>query len=87
MEAASQLRNNATRVGALHFSQVWPLVPDQFMELFQSAKEVVCVEGNAFGQLARLLRRETGFGVHRRVPRYDGLPITPEYIIRELGTS
>jgi 2-oxoglutarate ferredoxin oxidoreductase subunit alpha len=84
MEAAAKLRNDSSRVGILHFSQVWPLVPDQFLGYLKSAGEVVCVEGNVYGQLARLIRRETGFGVHRRVLRYDGLPITPEYILRQL---
>ena len=87
LEAAAKLNNNSTRVGTLHFSQVWPLVPHQFLGALESAKEVVCIEGNAFGQLARLIRRETGFDVHRQVLRYDGLPITPEYIIRALGSS
>ena len=85
LEAAAKLRNDSTRVGTLHFSQVWPLVPHQFLGLLQDAGEVVCVEGNALGQLARLIRRETGFDFHRRVLRYDGLPITPEYILRQLG--
>jgi len=87
LEAAAKLRNDTTRVGTLHFSQVWPLVPQQFLEVLQNAGEVVCVEGNAFGQLARLIRRETGFYFHRRVLRYDGLPITPEYIMRALERS
>ncbi len=87
MEAAGKLRNDSTRVGTLHFSQVWPLVPDQFLGYLESAGEVVCVESNVYGQLARLIRRETGFDVHGRVLRYDGLPITPEYILRELGRS
>jgi 2-oxoglutarate ferredoxin oxidoreductase subunit alpha len=84
LEAADQLRNETTRVGTLHFSQVWPLVPDLFLEHLENAAKVVCIEGNVYGQLARLIRRETGFAVHSRVLRYDGLPITPEYIIREL---
>ena len=87
LEATAKLRNDSTRVGALHFSQVWPLVPDQFLGYLESAGEVVCVEGNVYGQLARLIRRETGFAFHRRVLRYDGLPITPEYILDELGKS
>ncbi|MCG6917879.1 MAG: 2-oxoacid:acceptor oxidoreductase subunit alpha [Deltaproteobacteria bacterium] len=87
LEAAAKLRSDSIRVGTLHFSQVWPLVPHQFLGVLRGAGEVVCVEGNAFGQLARLIRRETGFDVHRRVLRYDGLPITPEFIIRELGRS
>lgn len=84
-EAASLLKSRGEKVATLHFSQVWPLVPEHFMDYFERAEEVVCVEGNAFGQLARLIRRETGFDIKKKVLRYDGLPITPESIIRELG--
>ncbi|MFH1625740.1 MAG: 2-oxoacid:acceptor oxidoreductase subunit alpha [Pseudomonadota bacterium] len=83
LEAASQMRSGGKQVSTLHFSQVWPLVPEQFVGHLQEAREVVCVEGNANGQLARLIRRETGFFIGKRVLRYDGLPITPEYILRE----
>jgi 2-oxoglutarate ferredoxin oxidoreductase subunit alpha len=34
--------------------------------------------------MARLIRRETGFEIREKILRYDGLPITPEYILREL---
>jgi len=84
LEAASLMSSPGRRVATLHFPQVWPLVPEQFMDFLQDARQVVCVEGNATGQLASLIRRETGFEVHHRVNRYDGLPITPEFILREL---
>ncbi|MDI6752835.1 MAG: 2-oxoacid:acceptor oxidoreductase subunit alpha [Thermodesulfobacteriota bacterium] len=83
-EAVSTMRSSGQRVASLHFSQIWPLIPDQFMGLLQEAGQVVCVEGNATGQFAGLIRRETGFKVHQRMNRYDGFPITPEYIFREL---
>jgi 2-oxoglutarate ferredoxin oxidoreductase subunit alpha len=83
-EAAAHMRSQGERVAMLHFSQVWPLVPEQFMGHLESASRVVCVEGNALGQLARLIRREAGFHIQDKVLRYDGLPITPEYILREL---
>jgi len=82
LEAASRL--DKMRVATLHFSQVWPLVPDNFLKTLESAGEVVCVEGNACGQFARLIRRETGFEIKKHIRRYDGLPITPEYILRNL---
>jgi len=85
LEAAEKISSDGRRVATLHFSQVWPLVPEQFISHLQTAKEVVVVEGNATGQFARLIRRETGFQITRRVLRYDGLPITPEYVIRELN--
>jgi 2-oxoglutarate ferredoxin oxidoreductase subunit alpha len=50
----------------------------------QEAQRVICVEGNATGQMARLIRQETGFHIEERVLRYDGLPFTPEYILRQL---
>lgn len=84
-EAASLMKSKGERVATLHFSQVWPLVPDQFMSHLESARQVVSVEGNAFGQLARLIRRETGFDIKKKVLRYDGLPLTPESILGELN--
>ncbi len=81
-EAASRIRSGGKRVATLHFSQAWPLVPGRFMDLLESAEKVVSIEGNAFGQLARLIRRETGFHIKKQVLRYDGLPITPEAILR-----
>jgi len=83
-EAASSMNSQGEKIATLHFSQVWPMVPEQFMSYLESARQVVSVEGNAFGQMARLIRRETGFQIKKKVLRYDGLPITPEFILREL---
>jgi 2-oxoglutarate ferredoxin oxidoreductase subunit alpha len=83
-EAAQRLRAQGVEAGYCHFSQVWPLVPDSFLPRFQKAGRVIFVEGNGGGQFARLVRRETGFSGDGLVLRYDGLPITPEYILRGL---
>ncbi len=84
-EAAFLLSRAGRKTSVLHFSQVWPLVDAQFLDRLKQAKTTVCVEGNATGQLARLIRRETGFEFSTRVSRYDGLPITPEYILARLA--
>ena len=84
-EAASLMRSQGEKVATLHFSQVWPMVPEQFMGPLESARHVVSIEGNAFGQLGRLIRRETGFQIDKKVLRYDGLPLTPESILGELS--
>jgi len=85
--AAADLRKRGTTVSTLHFTQVWPLDPNQFLGALRAAKRVVCVEGNATGQFERLLRRETGFAGAGNVRRFDGLPITPEYILRGLAAA
>ena len=67
LDAAARIRSGGRSSAVLHFSQVWPLVPDQFMAYLESAAEVVGVEGNAVGQFARLIRRETGFKIEKHI--------------------
>ncbi len=83
-EASSYLRNQKKKVGTLHFSQIWPMIPDQFIKQLEQARQVICVESNATGQLAQLIRRESGYQIKKRILRYDGLSITPQYILRHL---
>jgi 2-oxoglutarate ferredoxin oxidoreductase subunit alpha len=86
-EAAAALRNGGVKAATLHFPQVWPLVPAQFADYLRAAKGVAAVEGNASGQLAGLIRMEAGVEITERVNRYDGLPLTPEYILRALASK
>ncbi len=83
-EAVSHLRDQGKNAAMLHFSQVWPLKKDQFLSSLEQAATVVSVESNALGQLARLIRRETGFHIPKLLTRFDGLPITPEHILERL---
>jgi 2-oxoglutarate ferredoxin oxidoreductase subunit alpha len=84
IEAAQRIQEQERPAAALCFSQVWPLDPSHFLSRLEKTKEVICVEGNATGQFARLIRRETGFMVDGNVLRYDGLPLTADYIIEKL---
>lgn len=84
LEAAAVLRGQGRKVASLHFSQVWPLIPAQFLDILKAAGEIVCVEGNATGQFARLIQREAGFAIPGRIGRYDGLPFTARYILDRL---
>ncbi len=81
LEAARRLRDAGKQTAVLAFSQVWPLVPDQFIKYLDAAREVAVVESNATGQFAGLITRETGFMVHKKVLRYDGLPMTAGFIV------
>lgn len=86
VEAAAKLRERGVKAATLHFSQVYPLMPNQFIEYLKRAERVVSVEGNATAQLARLICRETGFSIRESLLRFDGLPITPEWILRGIQT-
>lgn len=68
----------------LSFSQIWPIVPDNFLHHLKNARQVIGVEGNATAQFARLIKRECGFEINKNILRYDGLPITAQYIVDKL---
>ncbi len=84
LEAAENIEGKSAAV--LHFKQVYPLREEQFMDYLEAAGEVVAVEGNATGQFAKLVAQETGFRVGSYVLRFDGRPLTPEYVTKGLDS-
>jgi len=70
----------------LHFAQVYPLPPG-LDKLLSTARQRIVVEGNAGGQFARLLERETGVHIDRQVLKYNGMPFAVEEIAAALGQS
>jgi len=76
LEALYSLKQEGRKVGMLHFTELWPL--PQFT--FPKGKAYITVESNATGQLSRLLRSEYGVSFRGTISRYDGLPLTGEYI-------
>ena len=75
------------KVAMMHFSQIYPL-PEQdrfdYIELLKNADLTICIENNASGQFAKLIRIETGFEFSHQISRYDGRPFTIENLKEEL---
>jgi len=46
--------------------------------------ELIDVENNATGQLAKLLKMETGIGIEKWILKYDGRPFLPEELARQI---
>ena len=86
-EAVDRLNLNGTPARLVHLSEIWPFPRDAVAQALEKAQKTVVVEGNAVGQLARLLRRETGIKADHLVLRYDGLSFTPEFILRNLKSE
>jgi 2-oxoglutarate ferredoxin oxidoreductase subunit alpha len=63
---------------------VWPLPVDKVTAALGSAKRLIAVEQNYTGQLATLIRAYTGIKVDGLINRYDGRPMSPEYILARL---
>jgi len=65
----------------VHFPWLYPFPTDATKELLTGATRVIDIEQNATGQLALLIRAETGIEIVEKLLKYDGRPWLPEEII------
>jgi 2-oxoglutarate/2-oxoacid ferredoxin oxidoreductase subunit alpha len=79
-EAVDRLRARGQAIGSLHFTHLWPLPSLSLSE----RPSYWTVEGNATGQLARLLQGEGGIRISVRIQRYDGLPWDAASLMAEI---
>lgn len=85
-EAVDELSSNWD-IGMLHFSELYPLPSTNkfnYLKILKNAKMTICIENNATGQFARLLRTETGYSFNRLINKYDGRPFTVDGLTGEL---
>ncbi len=83
-EAAALLQKDGVAANVLHLNELWPFPAEAVSSVLDSANKSIVIENNATGQLARLIRRETGHKVNASILKFDGRPFSPEYIVREL---
>jgi 2-oxoglutarate ferredoxin oxidoreductase subunit alpha len=80
----ARLNDAQTPARMVHLSELWPFPREAVAAALRESRKLVLVEMNATGQLHRLLRQETGLQADHLVLKYDGAPLTPEYILRGL---
>lgn len=81
-ETVDAMKNK--KIGFLHLSQVWPFPGKDITRLLKNAKKTITVENNAAGQLARLIRRETGIKVDKSILKFDGRPFDLDSVLARL---
>ncbi len=79
-EAVDMLRKEKTSVNMLHLNELWPFPAKAVGDAVSKARNSYVIENNATGQLARLIKTETGYDIGGRILKYDGRPFTPGYI-------
>jgi len=82
-EAVDILNDRGKFVRMIHFNEVWPFPAESFLKLIKGAKQFIVVENNVTGQMAHLIRAETGLEAHRTILKYDGRPMSPTYIVNK----
>jgi 2-oxoglutarate ferredoxin oxidoreductase subunit alpha len=85
-EAVDTLNSRGYHSSMLHISELWPF-PGEIAESLRSSNNCFTVENNSTGQLRRLIRMETGIECAGSIIKYDGRPLTPVDIIREVENA
>jgi len=70
--------------GALVFGDIYPLPQKLLKEKALSAKHIINIEQNAMGQLADLIREQTGITCTGSILKYDGRQISGEEIVEKI---
>ncbi|BCZ47154.1 2-oxoacid:ferredoxin oxidoreductase subunit alpha [Clostridium gelidum] len=85
-EAVTLLNGNGknNKYCALVFGDVWPL-PDKQLKKYAQDIKIINVEQNATGQLAALIRENTGIVCDSSILKYDGRPISSQEIYNKLN--
>jgi 2-oxoglutarate ferredoxin oxidoreductase subunit alpha len=75
------------KIAMLHFSELYPFPQADgfdYLSLLRGAARTICVENNALGKLASLMRAETGYMCGERLNRFDGRPFTVDALARSI---
>jgi len=64
----------------LHLNWLWPFPKEQVSRFINSVKKAICLEQNQTGQLALLIREQTGLEVENLL-KYNGRPFWPNEIL------
>jgi len=82
-EATEIFNARGSKVRMLHLSEIWPFPAEAVTEQLKQVKLSISIENNATGQMAHLIRAETGIEVDAKILRFDGRPMTSDFILRE----
>jgi 2-oxoglutarate/2-oxoacid ferredoxin oxidoreductase subunit alpha len=76
-------RSSRTDIALMHLAQVYPLHKSIEARLRQF-KKILLVEGNATGQLGKLIRQETGILISNKILKYDGAPFAADVLALQI---
>ncbi|MCK8061240.1 MULTISPECIES: 2-oxoacid:acceptor oxidoreductase subunit alpha [unclassified Fusibacter] len=83
IDTVKSLNDQGKKVGALLFTDVFPVPQKTLIKMKAEEKTLINVEQNYNNQFGKLILAETGVKFDKSINKYDGRPLTAEYIIRE----
>ncbi len=82
LDAINLLKAGGKNFGLISFSYLMPLDKEKTKKLLEGRK-LINVEGNYTGQLAQVIRMNTGIEITQSILKYDGEAFTAEEIARQ----
>jgi 2-oxoglutarate ferredoxin oxidoreductase subunit alpha len=83
-ETVDLLNEEGQSVNLVHFTHIFPMNSEAIRSMILKKGTTVCIESNATGQFAKLLKTEADIPVDINLLRFDGMPFTPGYLMRAL---
>lgn len=87
LKEAVDVLSSDCKIAMLHFSEIYPFPSTgkfNYLKKLKDAQITICIENNATGQFARLMKTETGFSFNSLINRFDGRPFLLEDLVRRI---
>ncbi len=81
LAAIKELEKSGISCSFLHVTYLWPLKSETIKDFLSKGKATAIIEGNASGQLAKLIHTETNIEIKNKLLKYDGRPVYIEEVI------
>ena len=81
LDALPKLKKAGVNANFLLVHLLWPFPIEAVTRILKKAKKIVDIEMNYSGQLASLIRRETGIQIPHKILKWNGRPISETEIV------
>lgn len=84
-EALHEISDSANlSINHLHIKYMAPFQAEEIKSILQGCKRLIMIEGNYTGQLASLIRGETGIEIKNKILKYDGKQFTADEVYKKV---
>jgi len=90
LEAMERLRDEGLKLKFIQVRLLWPFPARELEQNLRSARKIIAIENNFSGQLAGLLRQQTGMAADHLIVKYNGRPMSLDEVyeaVRGILTS
>jgi 2-oxoglutarate ferredoxin oxidoreductase subunit alpha len=85
LDALPVLAQQGVHANLLQVRLAWPFPAEGVGSILRRAKQAIILEMNYTGQLASLIRQQTGFDIPHRILKWNGRPISETEVVQSVS--